>query len=481
MTPERCLSSLRPLIAAAFVALMSPTHADAVSAAKRFLITDSGAVADGQTLNTKAIQSTIDRCAASGGGVLVVPKGVFLSGALYFKPGVNLELEKDAVLKSTIAMADFPPLYTRWEGIERYWTSAFLNFVGMTDVVVSGEGTIDGSGDAWAGFGMRPRFAGPRPPRPAAGPAAGPLPKPEDVYPSPLPTTAAINLAADPSHLPPINAAGILIPGGAGGLAPPRAIVFQNCMNVRVSGVRLKNEARWGFVFIYCRDVVAENLTVRAEHYIPSADGMDVDSCQHVLITGCDIDCNDDDIAIKCGKDVDGLRVNRPCENITISDCTIGAGGGLTMGSEVSGSIRHVLVQRCKFVGTDAAMRFKSQPSRGGVIEDIVYRDVQFTDVHQALQFELEWRMVPPLAPPAKTLTVVRNVRLINFTGTARSVGVMNGMKGSPIRDVKFDHCKVTAQRGLVFSNMQDPDFSGLELKVAEGEPIIRQDGAAQP
>jgi polygalacturonase len=151
------------------------------------------------------------------------------------------------------------------------------------------------------------------------------------------------------------------------------------------------------------------------------------------------------------------------------------------MGSEVSGSIRHVLVQRCKFTGTGSAARFKSQPSRGGVIEDIVYRDIQLDNTRQAVEFNLEWRMVPPIAPPAKVLTVVRNVRLINFSGTAQSGGVMHGLKGSPIQDVKFENCKVTAQRGLVLENVKDPDLSGLELKVAEGESIIRQDAAAQP
>src|ERR1700690_1130773 len=110
----------------------------------RYVISERGAVGDGATVNTRAIQSAIDACSTAGGGGLVVPRGVFLSGALYFRPGVDLLVEKDGVLKSTTSMVDFPPIYTRWEGIERYWPSAFLNFVGMRDVIVSGEGTIDG-------------------------------------------------------------------------------------------------------------------------------------------------------------------------------------------------------------------------------------------------------------------------------------------------------------------------------------------------
>ena len=159
----------------------------------------------------------------------------------------------------------------------------------------------------------------------------------------------------------------------------------------------------------------------------------------------------------------------------------VGSGGGITMGSEVSGSIRQVVVQRCQFTGTGNAVRFKSQPSRGGVIQDITYRDIQLNDVRQAVEFNMAWRMVPPIAPPAKVLTVVRNVRLINFSGTAQSGGVMRGLPDSPILSVKFENCKVTAQRGLVLENVQRLDLSGLELTVAEGEPIIRRGMAAQP
>ena len=474
------MRSPSPRLSLAALLLLTAFSASCVSSGRaptQYLVTDHGAVGDGSTVNTKSIQGTIDLCAAGGGGVVVVPKGVFLSGALYFKPGVNLDVQKDAVLKSTTAMADFPPLYTSWEGYERYWSSAFLNFIGMNDVTVSGEGTIDGSGLGWGGP-RTPRNAGTAGPRPAAPPmptaTAAPLPKVADVYPTPLPTTMSLNFAPDPAHLPPINAAGLALPGGAGRVSPPRALVFQNCTNVHVSGLHLKNQARWGFVFIYCTGVVAEDLNVRLDDYIPSSDGIDICSSRDVRISRCDIACTDDDISIKAGKDEDGLRVNRPAENITISDCIFGTGGGVAMGSEVSGGVRHVLVQRCKFTGSGSAARIKSQPSRGGVIEDIVYRDFQVTDVARAISFELEWRMVGPAVPPAKVLTVVRNVRLINITGTAQAAGVIQGLKGSPIQDLRIENCKLTVQRGLVLSNVQDPDLSGLDLKVASGEAIIR-------
>ncbi|MGA2053540.1 MAG: glycosyl hydrolase family 28 protein, partial [Opitutales bacterium] len=423
----------------------------------RYVITDHGAVGDGQTLNTKAIQATIDLCAAQGGGVLVVPPGTFLTGALFFKQGVNLLIEKDGILKSTTSMADFPPIYTRWEGIERYWTPALLNFIGMTDVTVSGDGLIDGSGENWPGvrgagrgFGRGGQFSGNGTYRGfgrgagRGGPGAGnftalpalPLPTVAEAYPGTLPSTAVLSFAPDPIHLPPINAAGIALPrtGGFGrgnfgvgnataaapasslrnGLAPPRTLVFQNCRHVRVSGLHVLNEARWGVVFIYTDDAIAQNLTVRnPDHNIPSSDGMDIDSCSHILVNGCYFECNDDCLSIKAGKDADGLRVNRPSEYITIEHTHFAFGeGGAAMGSETSGGIRHILVRDCLFSDDNwAPIRFKSQPSRGGIVEDITYRNITLDHTRQAFEFNLEWDMrISNGAPPASVLPIVRNV-----------------------------------------------------------------------
>ena len=117
--------------------------------AKRYMITDYGAIDDGQTVNTEAIQSAIDKCTANGGGVLVVPKGTFLTGSIFFKQGVDLLLEKEGVLKGTVEPNDYPQVDTRWEGEEMTWTAALVNFFNMKDVSLTGPGQIDGYGDQW--------------------------------------------------------------------------------------------------------------------------------------------------------------------------------------------------------------------------------------------------------------------------------------------------------------------------------------------
>jgi len=420
------MAQIKCIIVLAFLLLNACTApaADVESKSKptkRYVITDYGAIDDGQTVNTKAIQSAIDKCVADGGGVLVVPKGTFLTGSVFFKQGVDLLLQKEGVLKGTVDPNDYPQVDTRWEGEERVWTAALVNFFNMKDVNLTGPGQIDGSGDKW----MQRYPRGSRELR----------------------------------------------------VGRPRLIAIQDCKGVKISGLSLKNQACWGLFILYSENVVVGNLIIRAEHNIISSDGIDVDSSKNVLITGCDIDVNDDCIAIKSGKDEDGRRVNRPAEDIVVEKCRFRYGhGGVSMGSEMSGGIRNVEIRNCIMDSDNwAPIRFKSQPSRGGVVENITYRDIVLQDTRKAFEFNMEWRMRPPIKPPSDPLPVVRNVKIINVSGTTASVGDMHGMKDSPIRNVTFENCKIKAMRGFTIDNVEELDLSGLTIEVEQGEAIIRR------
>ena len=413
------------------------------NAPKRFVISDFGAVADAKTVNTEAIQAAIDQCAASGGGVVVVPKGTFLSGAIFLKQGANLYVEKDGVLKGTTNIDDYPVINTRWEGTEEPWTSAFVNAEGLTNLEITGKGTIDGSGEEWLQNNPL-RGRGGRGNADVTANGASPAPPP-----------------------PPMARRG-----------RPRLIGIQNSKHVHVASLNLHNQAVWCLFFLYSEDVVAENLRITAEHNIPSSDGIDIDSSKRVRINNVYIDVDDDCISIKSGKDADGLRVNRPAEDIVIENSHFAYGhGGVAMGSETSGGIRNVEVRNCVSDSDNwAPIRFKTQPSRGGVVENITYRDIKLHQTRQAFEFNLEWRMVPPIAPPAKVLPVVRNVRIINVTGDVTSVGIIHGLADSPIRDIHFENCQITAQKGFRLEHARNVDLAGLKLDVKEGEPIIKTD-----
>jgi polygalacturonase len=236
---------------------------------------------------------------------------------------------------------------------------------------------------------------------------------------------------------------------------------------VRVSGLHLKNEARWGFTFTYCHNVIAENLIVKCDDYIPSSDGFDIDSSKHVLITGCSIDCFDEDITLKSGKDDDGRRVNIPCEDIVIEKTRFGSGdGGAAMGSETSGGIRNVLVRDCiADPPQKAPIRFKSQVTRGGVVENITYENITLNDIGEVLEFNLAWSSAPSAGvrmPPT-----VRNVKIINVHGLASTGGVIAGLPDSLISNVTFENCDVTTYTGLRLS-----DVTGILAPTAPGAPL---------
>lgn len=407
-----------------------------------FLITDYGAVGDSTTMNTEAIQKLIDDCAAQKGGTIVVPKGVFLSGALFFKQGVNLHIEAGGKLKGSTAQADYPEIATRWEGIERQWTAAFINFIDVNHCSVTGEGSIDGSGDLWvANSNALKRRQNEI------------LDSLRAVYPD-----STITAPSTPY------------------IGRPRLICFQNCTDVKIQDVTLQNQAVWCLHILYSKNVTAQNLTITAPHNIPSSDGIDIDSSVDVLIQNCSIDVNDDCISIKAGKDSDGIRVNRPSENIKILNCFFGYGhGGVAMGSETSGSIRNVLIDNCiADAGNWAPIRFKTQPSRSGVVENITFSNLEIRDARQAVEMNMEWRMVDPL-PAADVLPVFRNITLRNVHGKANSAGSINGLSDSPIQNVVFENCHLQVYRDLSVNNAEI-DRTGLTLEIME-----RENGSMMP
>jgi polygalacturonase len=396
-------------------------------AARCWLATEHGAVGDGTTVNTKALQAAIDDCARSSGGTLVIPAGTFLTGALFLKPGVSLRVEKGGVLKGSNQLRDYLPAGVA-ETDRGHQPFALINGGGLTGIEVTGEGTIDGNGERWWAEYWQLRNA------------------------------------RDPDL--------------AFKTRRPRLLRFVNCNRVRVAGLHLQNQAVWCLHFQFCEDAVAEDLIIRAGHTAPSSDGIDVDSCRRTRITRCDIDVNDDDISIKAGVAGDASRVNHPCEDVLVEHCRFGYGhGGVAIGSETFGSIRNVEVRDCVAEEDNwAPIRFKTTPSRSGVVENVVFRNFTLRGVRRAIEINMDWRSgTSGPQPPASVLPVLRQLKFINVTGTATSVGIITGLADSFVDGAKFEACDITARQGLVITNARDVDTTGLTLHVSEGEPIIRR------
>ena len=402
-------------------------------AGERVVISDFGAVGDGVTLNTKAIERAIDSCAANGGGVVVVPRGTFVTGSIFLKQGVDLRIEKWGVLKGSQDTNDYPWIDTRIAGFEMKWPAALVNADGVTNLTISGAGTIDGSGERWWTEYWTAR--------------------------------AAEKDGIDPHFKVP----------------RPRLVHIINSRKVVVRDLSLKDSAFWNLQLTYCDDVEVRKLTIRAPHEpvkAASSDGVDIDSTRNVLIADCDIECDDDAICLKAGRDADGLRVNRPTENVLIRNCRVGRAAGLVViGSETSGGIRNVRVTNCRADnGCGEIVRFKTRMGRGGVVENIVYENIVADGIARVFNFNMEAFSTTWLpeefrtpVPTEQGTPVFRNITVRNLVArNSVSAGSLVGLPESPLRDVTLENVDISAKNAFTVRNAIGLKFNNVKVNGKE-------------
>ncbi|WP_346208083.1 glycoside hydrolase family 28 protein [Caldifermentibacillus hisashii] len=278
-----------------------------------YFITDFGAKNDGK-LCTNSIQEAIDTANLNGGGQIIVPEGVFVTGALFLKSNINLHLLPGAVLKFSDNQEDYPIVSSRWEGVSRKVYASCIYASKSNNISITGFGKIDGNGLKWWDIfrNNRETLAYPR----------------------------------------------------------PKLISFDQCEHITIKDVTCINSPSWTINPILCHNITIDNVSIKNPADSPNTDGINPESCTNVRISNCNIDVGDDCIAIKSGTEDSVERV--PCENISIINCTMVHGhGGVVLGSEMSGSIRNVTISNCVFQDTDRGIRLKSRRGRGGVVEDI--------------------------------------------------------------------------------------------------------------
>lgn len=306
-------------------------------------------VADSTVLQTKAIQQTIDNCAAKGGGVVVFPAGKYLTGSIFLKKGVNFRVDKGVELKGSQDIKDYPEIDTRIAGIEMKWPAALINIIDQQQVMISGGGLINAQGKVFWDYywNLRKEY--------------------------------------DPKGLR------WIVDYDA---KRPRTLLVQNAADISIKNITLQQAGFWTVQFLYSKNVTVDGITIRNNvgGHGPSTDGIDVDSSSWILVQNCDIDCNDDDFCLKAGRDWDGLRVNKPTEYVVIRDCIARKGAGLlTLGSETSGGIKHVLATNLVGNGTSNGLNLKSATTRGGTLEDIHFENIKMNGVGTAIQITMNW------------------------------------------------------------------------------------------
>ncbi|MFT4176754.1 MAG: glycosyl hydrolase family 28 protein [Luteolibacter sp.] len=416
--------SLRNALIALLLPVLSLQGVHAESSSQRISITEAGAVSDGTTVNTPVIQKAIDDLAAKGGGTLVIPSGVFLSGALDFKPGVHLHLEKDAVLRATTDMSHFPNRPTRLEGLFVDYTPALVNAERCDGFRLTGEGTLDGNGrKIWDEF-WRLRKASPD-------------------------------------------------PGNFKNMSIPRARIafISKSRDVRIEGVTFKDSQFWNLHFYLCQNVVVSGARFEVpDDYkqAPSTDGIDLDSTQDVLVEKCYFSVTDDCVAMKGTRGPRALedKASLPTERVRVRDCVFKRGhAAVTLGSDVN-TVRDVIVENCRVTGPMSVVCFKLRADTPQTYENIHYRDIVLESDKGSFLSIQPWGQYIDLEGMEPPKSIVRNISFTNIKGRFGSFGTIRENPGqTTIEDIRLSDIELNLRNDkLRTGKVKDLKFDNVSI-----------------
>ena len=322
-------------------------------------LADFGGVGDGVALNTDAFARAIGHLSQKGGGRLLVPAGIWFTGPIGLESNIELNLDKDAIIVFSTDQDLYPIINTNFEGLDVRRCLSPIHAENAHDIAITGAGIIDGNGDAWREVKKRKVSSDQWKAVTARGGLLsedGKVWYPDAGYAKARATAGSLNKPSDDLDENEIKT-----------FLRPVLVSFRECERVLLEGCTFQNSPCWNIHPLWCKDVTVRNITVRNPHYSANGDGIDIEACDNVLLAGSSFDVGDDAICIKSGKDADGRRHARACSNVMITDCTVYHGhGGVVIGSEMSGGVENLLVDGCRFIGTDVGLRFKSARGRGG-------------------------------------------------------------------------------------------------------------------
>ncbi len=391
---------------------------------RTFNVRDFGAVGDGNTLDTVAIQNALNACGEADGGTVLLPQGTYLSKPLSLRTKTTLFLQKGAMLKATDERSDF-------QGQEG--GNSFVPFIGGKDlenITIAGDGVIDGSGGKWWGPAEEARRKQP----------------------------------------------GYTLPR-------PRMILLTRVKNLLVRDVTLQNSPTFHLVPLECENVVITNVTILAPADSPNTDAIDPSVSRRVLITKCFIDVGDDNVAIKSGRKLPEHEF--ACEDIIVENCTFKHGHGVSIGSETPGGFRNLIVRNCTFENTDNGLRIKSPRGRGGRVESIIYSNITMKGMSPtAITITCYYPKIPVADEAAlvtDTTPMFSNIRISNVRGTAvKAAGVIVGLPESMITNVVLEDVELSAPQGLTIRNARGVQLKNVKITTKKGDKIIAQNAEIQ-
>lgn len=448
-------------------------------------IADFGAIAGGQTTNTDAINKAIDAASKNGGGKVIIPRGIWLTGPIMLKSNVNLHTEEGALVIFSKDFDLYPLVETSFEGLNTYRCLSPIYGKDLENIAITGAGVFDGSGDAWRPVKKSKLTEAQWKKKVASGSvlnAAG-----NTWYPTEKALKGVERSEMNvPTHLKTKEEHEAIKD-----FLRPVMVSLVNCRKVLIDGSAFQNSPAWCLHPLMCEDITLRNVTVKNPWYSQNGDGLDLESCKNAVIYNCSFDVGDDAICIKSGKNEDGRKRGRPTENVIVKECIVYHGhGGFTVGSEMSGGVRNIHVANCTFIGTDVGLRFKSTRGRGGVVENIYISDINMIDIPaEPILFDLYYSGNSPIpegdekvspADKAKMATMIppvtdetpsfRDIFMKNVTckGAGRAV-FLQGLPEMNLKNIKLENVSIEADKGLTCIDADGIEMTNVNIMASSG------------
>ncbi|WEA03324.1 glycoside hydrolase family 28 protein [Mucilaginibacter sp. SJ] len=439
-----------------------------------------GAKADGITLNTTSINKAISACSAKGGGVVLIPQGLWLTGPLVMKSNVNLHVSRAALLQFTGDKTQYKLVEGNYEGHAAVRNESPISGTNLTNIAITGEGIIDGHGEVWRAISKDRLTEAEWKKLVASGGVVSENGR--SWYPS-------------ESYVKGLKAPGAGVIGNGKTIKDnepfkdffrPNMLVLTNCKKVLLQGVTLQNSPAWDIHTLLCEDLTVQNARVRNPWNAQNGDGIDVESCRNVLIEGSTFDAGDDGICIKSGRDEEGRKRGMPTENVIVRDNIVyRAHGGFVIGSEMSGGARNIFVSNCTFIGTDIGLRFKTTRGRGGVVENIFIKNISMRDIaHEAILFDMYYSGKSPgesddvnnqvIVPVTEATPSFRKFYVDNVVCNGAEKALMiRGLPEMGIKDIHIENSTFKTVKGADVIEAQNIFLKNIYFKNKETNPLI--------
>jgi polygalacturonase len=449
-----------------------------------FNIAKLGAIADGNTLNTKVINSTIDAASKKGGGVVLVPAGLYLTGPVVLKSNVNLHLATGATLLFSKNLDDYPLVKANWEGLPQMRNQSPVSATNATNIGITGKGIIDGSGDVWRAVKKDKLTESQWNKLVSSG---GMLSEDKKTW-YPSEKFMKGSKMSNPGMISPEKDEAFY--NSIKDFLRPNLLLLTSCNKILLEGITFQNSPAWCLHPLMCENLTVSNIIVKNPWYAQNGDGIDVESCKNVLIENSVFDVGDDALCMKSGRDAEGRKRGMPTENVIIRGCTVyAAHGGFVIGSEMSGGARNIHVSNCTFVGTDIGLRFKTTRGRGGVVENIFINNIYMKDIPgEAILFDMYYMAKDPVPLAGEkrelprvefkevneTTPVFKNFHISNvYCNGAEKAIFVRGLPEMHIKDLVLENMVIQANKGIDVQEATGIVFRNINVISDNTDPVI--------